>query len=131
MNKRGPLLVTLALIGATALGGGCQVRQDFPEPATGWHAADYSMLFGRLQRIDAADPEEPPTWTVRFGNRQDGYGGQLALTPARVMAGFSNGEPVEIRGRLVSVAGGAATADATKAIHYEVESIRLWVGYRE
>jgi hypothetical protein len=131
MHKRLPFPLPLALLSAVVLMGGCQVRQDFPEPATGWHAADFSVVFGRLQRVEAADPEEPPTWTVRFGGRQDGYGGQLALTPARMMAGFSNGEPAEIRGHIVGEAGGAGAGDATKAIHYEVESIRLWMGYRE
>jgi hypothetical protein len=130
MSKRSSILVALVLF-ATSLGVGCQVRQDFPEPAAGWHADDYSVLFGRLQRIDATDSDVPPTWQVRFGNRQDGYGGQLALTPAPMMTGFSNGEPVEIHGRLIGQAGGTGTGDIAKTIQYEVESIRLWVGYRE
>jgi hypothetical protein len=131
MHQRVSFLLASALLGAAASLGGCQVRQDFPEPAAGWHATDYSAVFGRLQQVPAADPDQPPTWAVRFGGQQETYGGQLPLTPGRMMAGFGGGEPVEVRGHIVGDAGGGGTGDARKGIHYEVKSIRLWSGHRE
>ena len=43
------LLVPLLLITATS----CGRKKRYPEPLPGWHNADYSTLFGRLQRDHA------------------------------------------------------------------------------
>ncbi len=131
MHRRQSWSVALVLAGVAVWLGGCQTRREFPEPAAGWHAGDYGVVFGRLQRVAAADPEEPAAWAVRFGEGGEAHGGRLTLTPGGMMTGFAGGDLVEVRGRLVGEAGGGGTGDTMRGIHYAVESIRLWAGYRE
>jgi hypothetical protein len=127
MNMRSSILVVMVLAGAAALTA-CETLTDFPEPALGWHSGDYGVVFGRLQVV-GVDAEEKPLWAVRFGESRDAYGGALVLTPAGMMKGFNGGESVEVRGKIVAEAGGPG--EAMTRMHYAVDSIRLWSGYRE
>ena len=82
---------------ALAWAAGCNARKDYPDAAPGWHNGDYSVIFGRLQRVPSAAPDAPPAWTIRFGYAADAYNGELALTPPERMVGYTGGERVEIR----------------------------------
>lgn len=130
MTRRiGLVMVTVALAGLVA--GACAARKRYPDPAVGWHSIDYSVVFGRLMRVpmpapDAGTAAPPPAWVIKFGETTDPYGGELALTPPEKLVGYSGGEPVEIRGRLME----GATNDPYSGRWYTVESIRMWRGHR-
>jgi hypothetical protein len=117
----GTFLALLAIVAA-----GCNTRKDYPEPKIGWHDHSYSRIFGRLVRIPGATPEDPPTWVIRFGVPGDEYRGELALTPAERMRGYSGGEMVELKGRLLE----QNTTDAFSGRWYAVDSIQMWSSYR-
>ncbi|HVX83562.1 MAG TPA: hypothetical protein VH253_01975 [Phycisphaerae bacterium] len=104
----------------------CSAKKVYPDPAFGWHNNDFSTIFGRLSRITARNPSDPPVWVIRFGAPADTYAGQLALTPPDMLTGYNGGETVEVRGR---VRADLAHPDYT-GTWYEVSSIRLWSPHR-
>ncbi len=105
---------------------GCMKKKVFPDPLPGWHSEDYTVIFGRLQRVIAKNPDEPPVWVVRFGTSQSRFGGELALTPPQKLVGYSGGEQVEIHGVLRPELG----YPNYPGTWYEVRGIRLWEGRR-
>jgi hypothetical protein len=121
MKRALPLALAALLLAA------CKARKDFPEPGLGWHSPSFSVVFGRLQRIPAAEADAPPTWALRFGTPNDTYEGELALTPPERLVGYSGGEPVEIRGHVLSDPAPGLYNGRT----YVVDSIQLWSGYRQ
>jgi len=116
--------------GAAALfilaAAGCKATKTYPDPLPGWHDANYSTVFGRLQRIPAANPDNPPVWVVRFGLTSDPYRGQFAITPPERLTGYSGGEMVEIRG---TIRPDLSYPDYS-GTWYEVRSIRMWSNHR-
>jgi hypothetical protein len=112
----------LLLMGA----GGCMKKKIYPDPLPGWHAEDYSVIFGRLARVVAKNPDDPPVWVVRFGLSTARYGGELALTPPGKLLGYSGGEQVEIHGQPRPELGYPNYGGTW----YEVRSIRMWSGRR-
>jgi hypothetical protein len=121
--------VMMTLAAAALLG--CSAKKRYPDPAAGWHSLDYSVVFGRLTRVpmpapDPSTPAPPPAWVLKFGEATDQYGGEFALTPPEKLVGYSGGEPVEVRGRLME--GG--TSDPYNGRWYVVDSIRMWHGHR-
>lgn len=122
------LATALAIL---ALIPGCKARKDFPEPNIGSHTPNFDVIFGRLVRVPARDPDGEPTWLLRFGYPHDPYQGEMALTdlkkPSTFALGYSGGEPVEIHGHLLN----QSTADSFNGRWYVVDSIQLWSGYRE
>jgi len=119
------LPLTLAL--TALLLAACQARKAFPEPNLGWHSPAFNAVFGRLQRVPAADPDAPPIWTLRFGTPNDTYQGELALIPPERLVGYTGGEPVEIRGHLLP----DPTPGPYNGRTYFVDSIQLFSGYRQ
>ncbi len=121
-------IISTTLLAASLLfmASGCNTRKDFPEPYVGSHNSSYSQLFGRLQRIPGPTPDDPPTWVLRFGTPNDLYRGELALTPPDRMRGYSGGETVEVKGRVLE----DNTTDAYSGRHYVVDSIQMWSNYR-
>ena len=120
-------LIPLALLPlfAAALPA-CSAKKVYPDPTIGWHNANYSILFGRLQKVPAHNTEDPPVWTLRFGAGDDRYQGEFALTPPARLTGYSGGETVEVRG-----------TPSPELAHpdypgpwYEVQSIRMWAPHR-
>jgi hypothetical protein len=106
---------------------GCHARKTYPDPNPGWHSGDFTVIYGRLQRVTTptTQPDLPPppaVWTIRFGQSNAVYNGELALTPAERFIGFSGGENVEIHGHLLT----EATNDAFSGRWYVVDSIRMW-----
>ena len=104
----------------------CNTRKDYPEPNVGSHSPSYSSVFGRLQRIAGARPDLPPIWVLRFGNPQDAYQGELALTPPERMTGYSGGERVEVKGHVVE----QGPTPSYNSRGYVVDSIQIWSSYR-
>lgn len=117
------VLATSALLALSA----CQAKKVYPDPHPGWHAEDYRTIFGRLQRIAAKNPADPPVWVIRYGySDSDKYGGRFNLTPPQQLIGFSNGDLIRITGTI-----------RPEYIHpefagswYQIESIRLWQGFQ-
>jgi hypothetical protein len=105
---------------------GCMKKKIYPDPLPGWHSADYSTIFGRLQRVVAKNVDDPPVWVVRFGLSTDRYGGELALTPPGKLLGYSGGEQVEIHGQVRPELG----YPNYPGTWYEVGGIRLWEARR-
>ena len=121
-----------AAVTLASLVAGCHARKTYPDAAPGWHSPDYSIVFGRLQRVlippSATQPDAeapPPVWTIRFGLSQDPYSGEFALTPADRLVGYSGGENVEIRGHRAT----QPTSDVFNGRWYSVDSIRMWNGH--
>jgi hypothetical protein len=104
---------------------GCKATKHYPDPLPGWHNADFSVVYGRLQRIPAKSPDRPPVWVVRFGLGSERYGGELALTPPERLIGYSGGENVEIKGAINS----ALAYPDYPGTWYSVQSIKLWSNY--
>ena len=104
----------------------CSARKVYPDPTFGWHNSSFSIIFGRLATITAKNPDDPPVWVIRYGNLQDTYGGQVALTPRDMLTGYNGGETVELRGR---VRTDIAHPDFT-GTWFEISSIRLWSPHR-
>jgi hypothetical protein len=118
MTKRtlvGASLILLVL-------AGCGKKKRYPEPLPGWHNDDYSVIFGRLQRVVAKNPDDPPVWVIRFGIGTEKYGGELALTPPQRLIGYSGGEQVELHGTV--------RMDLAYPNYpgnwFEIHSIRMW-----
>lgn len=119
-------LMLLALTFLLALTA-CQAKQTFPDPFPGWHSADYGIVFGRLQRVAAKKPEDPPVWVIRYGyTDSDKYSGKFNLTPPTKLVGFNNGDLIRVTGTI-----------RPEYVHpefagtwYQIESIRLWSGYQ-
>jgi hypothetical protein len=111
--------------------GACHARTDYVSPDIGWHSADFGTVFGRLQRVADAAPEAPGMWVIRFGTATEPYNGELALVaPADApyrFVGYSGGEMVQVKGRLVDRPGN----DAYNGRRYEVDSIQLWTSYKQ
>ena len=63
---------------------------------------------------------------VRFGIKQDEYGGELALTPPEKLRGYSGGELVKMHGQIRTDLG----APGYKGTWYEVQGVQLWENYR-
>jgi hypothetical protein len=131
MNSAGRTSVHFLSLGLVlCLLGGCNARKRYPDAAPGWHSKDFSIIFGRLQRVVPAAPPgdsnaaPAPIWTIRFGSSQEIYGGELALTPAEQLVGYTGGETVEVRGHLLT----QTTNDAYSGRWFVVESIRMWYG---
>lgn len=122
-------LLPLALAALFLSVSGCKARKDYPEPNIGSHSPSYNVVFGRLVRVAARDPEAAPTWLIRFGFPHDTYQGELALTSSspNFILGYSGGEPVELHGHLLN----QTTTDAYNGRWYMVDSIQLWSGYRQ
>ena len=118
------IALSLLLLTVTALAG-CKAKKTYPDPDPGWHSPDYGIIFGRLQRIAAKDPDSAPIWLVRYDFNQDRYRGELALTPAEKLVGYSGGEMVEIHGAVKT----AAALGSYPGTWYEVHSIQLWASY--
>ncbi|HVT79120.1 MAG TPA: hypothetical protein VHM90_00570 [Phycisphaerae bacterium] len=118
-------LLAVALLSLATLPA-CNTRKDFPEPYLGWHNPSYSQIFGRLVRLPGANPDDPPTWLVRFGMPGDAYRGELALTPATALTGYSGGEHVELKGHLLD----QSTTDAYNGRWFVIDSIQMWSNYR-
>ncbi|MEI7766120.1 MAG: hypothetical protein WCJ97_01645 [Phycisphaerae bacterium] len=97
-------------------------KKRFPEPLTGWHNADYSIVMGRVQRLPGATPEEPTRWYLFYTNPQDdGYKGRFALRPAERMIGFIGGELIKVTGRPTT------ERDAASGLNfYDVYTVKLW-----
>ena len=104
---------------------GCKATKHYPDPLPGWHNADFSVIYGRLQRIASKSPDRPPVWIIRFGLGTERFGGELALTPPERLIGYSGGENVEIKG---SVRTDLAHTDYP-GTWYQVQSIKLWSNY--
>ncbi|HUO10037.1 MAG TPA: hypothetical protein VM008_17155 [Phycisphaerae bacterium] len=100
----------------------CHSKKRYPEPLPGWHNDDYSVIFGRLQRVVSKNPDEQPVWVIRFGLATEKYGGELALTPPQRLVGYTGGEDVELHG--------AVRTDLAYPSYpgnwYEIHSIRMW-----
>ena len=119
-------IVPLALLALLFFVPACNTRKDFPEPYLGWHNNSYSQLYGRLVRVPGPNPEDPPAWIIRFGMPRDAYRGELALTPATALTGYSGGGAVELKGHLLD----KTTTDAYNGRWYVVDSIQMWSNYR-
>ena len=119
------LSLTLVLLSAAALSGCGKARKAFPDADPGWHSRDYSIVFGRLQRIAARNPDEPPVWLIRYDLAKDRYRGEFALSPPEKLVGYSGGEMVEIRGAIKS----DSTPGTYPGSWYEIHAIRLWTSY--
>jgi len=119
-------LASVVLLAALAGFPACNTRKDFPEPYFGWHNNSYSQLFGRLVRVPGPTAEDPPTWILRFGMPRDAYQGEVALTPATSLTGYSGGEPVHVQGHLLD----KSTTDAYNGRWFVVDSIQMWSPYR-
>jgi hypothetical protein len=104
----------------------CKAAKSYPDPLPGWHNANYSTVFGRLQRMPAAKAEDPPVWIIRFGAAADPYRGEFAVTPPDRLIGYNGGEQVEIKGRLRP---DLSYPDYT-GTWYEIQSIRMWANHR-
>ena len=115
----------IMLAAAAVAVAGCKAKRTYPEPAYGWHSPSFSAVFGRVRRIAGANADAPAIWVVRFGTPNDVYFGELALTPAEKMTGYTGGESVEIHGHLLT----EATTDAYNGRWYSVDSVQLWSGY--
>ncbi len=122
-QKIARLAGTALLLAALAC---CSARKTYPDPSPGWHSGDFSVLFGRLQRVPSPAPNTPPTWTLKFGTANDTYLGEVALTPGERMTGYSGGEAVEVRGHPLD----QATTDPFNGRWYVVDSIRMWRGHQ-
>lgn len=120
--KRVLAVMTVGLLVAL---GGCKAKHTYPEPAVGWHTNDFSTIFGRLLRVRAKNPDDPPVWVIRYGLPSDTYGGQLALTPPNKMIGYGGGEMVEVHG-VVRLDLGHPDYTGT---WYEVHGVKLWENY--
>jgi hypothetical protein len=118
------IALSLLLLGALAASG-CKAKKLYPDADPGWHSPDYGVVFGRLQRKPARDPDEPPLWLIRYDLGKDPYRGEFALTPAEKLVGYSGGEMVEIRGRIKSENAPAGYSGTW----YEVHDIRIWASY--
>ena len=105
---------------------GCKAAKSYPDPLPGWHNASFTTVFGRLQRIPAAKPENPPVWIIRFGNAADPYRGEFAVMPAERLTGYGGGELVEVKGNIRS---DLSYPDYT-GTWYEIQSIRMWSNHR-
>jgi hypothetical protein len=120
-----PLLASCCLLLVSALPG-CKAAKSYPDPLPGWHNASYTTVLGRLQRMPAVKPENPPVWVIRFGNAADPYRGEFAVTPPERLTGYSGGELVEVKGNIrpdMSHPDYAGT-------WYEIQSIRMWSNRR-
>ena len=104
----------------------CKARKDFPEPGVGWHSPSFSVVYGTLRRLPGPNPDDDPTWVVIFGPAHGAYQGMLALTPPVKLTGYSGGERVELKGRMLD----RETVDAFNGRWYVVDSIQYWSGYR-
>ena len=130
MRNSGRTLFIIVLFAITITG--CKARKSYPDPNMGWHSADYTVIFGRLQRVAPPPPSspdvppQPPAWTIRFGDANDAYAGELALTPPERLVGYIGGEKVEVRGHLYT----QRTAYQYNGLLYAVDSIRQWVGHQ-
>jgi hypothetical protein len=124
MNRRVVAILAALVVGAGV--SGCMKRKIYPDPLPGWHADDYSTVFGRLQRVVARNADDPPVWVIRFGLATDRYGGELALTPPGKLLGYTGGEQVEIHGTVRPELG----YPNYPGTWYEVRSIRMWSGRR-
>jgi len=122
MIKRPAIHLPLLATSLFLVLAGCVTKKHFPEPLPGWHNDDYSVIFGRLQRVLAKNPDDPPIWVVRFGFSQDRFGGELALTPPQRLTGYSGGEQIQLHG-VVRPELGYPSYPGT---WYEVHSIRMW-----
>ncbi len=117
-------LITLAAF-ALLFSAGCGGKHRYPDPYPGWHAADYSVVFGRLQRIPGKSAEDPPFWVILYGfPKTDNYTGKLNLMPPEKLIGYRGGELVELRGQLNT---GYQHPDIG-GTWYNVQAIRLWNG---
>src|SRR5438552_2761060 len=88
-------LLIAGLLASPAILPACQARRDFPDPKAGYHNASYTVIFGRLVREQAANPDDPATWVVRFGAPTDPYKGELALdlkSKPEFVNGYAGGE---------------------------------------
>lgn len=118
-------LVGLMLLLGLAAGGCNQPRQALPDVLPGRVSPGYEMIFGRLQRIPARDPQEKPTWVIRYGlTSSDAYNGELALMPPEALAGYSGGEPVQVRGQIDPTFKSPNYAGT----FYHVREIYIWNG---
>ena len=121
------LAVSLLLAAGLLAGGGCQARKTYQEPDVGWHAGNFSSVFGRLERVAGPTATARPYWVLRFGRRDEPFQGELALTPEGPLVGYAGGEMVEVKGHML----GQATSDAYNGKWYVVESIQLWSSYKQ
>jgi hypothetical protein len=117
------LALLLSLVAASS---GCKATQSYPDPLPGWHNGDYSTIFGRLQRIPAANAESPPVWVIRFGAAANEYRGEFAVMPPERLIGYNGGELVEIKGHIRS----DLTHPDYTGTWYEIQSIRMWLNHR-
>jgi hypothetical protein len=132
LSKKGRFMTTRFTICAALLLplllAACHARTRYPDPTAGRHNADYSLIFGRIQRVPAADPAQPPLWMIRYGSTgSDKYGGKLNLTPPAKLTGFSGGELVEITGGIHP----EYSHPDFPGTWYQINSIRLWPAYHE
>lgn len=115
------MLAAMVLLSAS----GCSGKHRYPDPYPGWHSADYSVIFGRLQRIPGKEPQDQPFWVIVYGFiKTDGYEGKLNLAPPEKMVGYRGGELVEIRGHLNT----SYQHPDIGGSWYDVNSIRVWNG---
>ena len=117
------LLLLATLLTASSCG---KARKSYPEPNPGWHSVNFSVVFGRLQRVPMKNPDDPQLWVVRYNLASDGYHGELALIPVPDLEHYSGGELVEVHG---AVATTAPKSDYP-GTWYEVQSIKLWSPYK-
>ena len=122
------VLLLLALVVMVAAGG-CKSTRAFPDPYPGWHSADYSTVFGRLQRVPSKNPNNPPVWIIRFGLGSAPHGGEFALTPPEKFVGYSGGEQVQITGAIREEHPLDAIPDYP-GTWYDVQSVKLWSNHK-
>ena len=101
----------------------CKAHRQYPDLTPGWHNADYTKVFGRIQRVAQTDPAAKPVWIIRYGySDNDPYSGKLNLYPDGALAGYSGGELVEIKGALSK----EYTLPNFPGTWYKVDEIRMW-----
>jgi hypothetical protein len=122
MRYLAPLLALPFLFLAPA----CKQRQTLPDIHPGWHTPGYDVILGRVLRKPPADPNDAPTWILRYGlsNAADPYGGEVALMPQEALVGYGGGELVEVKG---SVDPGFKSGTYA-GTWYRVSEIRIWNG---
>lgn len=117
----------IAVVLVALMIAGCTAKKRYPDSAPGWHTADYRIVFGRLQRVPAKDPDAPPSWILRYGYaNSDKYAGKVNLTPGSKLVGYNGGELVEVHGALKP----EMTNTELGGMWYQVDGIRLWTNAR-
>jgi hypothetical protein len=110
-------LLLLATLGACS-----DKRKHYQDLYPGWHNADYSNIFGRLQVVPPSADEDQPTWVLHYGDINDRYNGRVVLRPTSKLLGYSGGEQVAVVGTLrLDQPNPAGTGT-----FFDLKTIRLW-----